>query len=97
MAKVRLTPFGVVAEFDDSETAQIVSSMNSGRGTATTLLAILASMGVTGSASVTTAIGNALLWLGPSLLANSNSRQSGIELTVLWVGKPWCKPRSLPV
>ena len=93
MAIARTTWFGVVVEFDHSEINQIVSSMNSGAASVGVLSALLLSMGITGSASAVAGIVSGLLWLGGSVLLSCNSRQTGVQLTILWVGAPWCKPR----
>jgi hypothetical protein len=92
MATTHFTWFGVVIDFNHCEITQITSTMSSGATGAAALVTLLGSMGMTSTATVTGVVG-ALLKLGAIVLNGCNSKQKGIHLFVLWVGKPWCRPQ----
>ncbi|HTT79843.1 MAG TPA: hypothetical protein VMF86_09215 [Stellaceae bacterium] len=93
MATTRVTWFGVIVEFDNTEINQITSNINVGAAGAGTVVTMLAALGINGPAAVVIGIANALFTLGAAALGRCNSTQRGIVLYVLWVGVPWCRAR----
>lgn len=92
MATTRRTWFGVVVEFDNTESNQLIAQINTGAATASALAAALTAMGVVG-ASVVAAIVSGILWIGSASLGICNASQRGLFLYVPWTGTPWCRTR----
>lgn len=91
MASVNFHPFGVVLLLGDQEVKQITAAAGVTGGGATLISAALTVFGITASSSVIAAMTAGILTIGSSSLSGCNSKGRGVEITILWVGIPWCR------
>jgi hypothetical protein len=90
MPTARATQTGVVVDFSNLEVTRITNVLNVGGGFA----ALATAIGLTTAPlSVFIAIVAAVLGIGSASLSACNSQQKGIELTIMWIGVPWCKSK----